>query len=293
MQYLKHTATTVTLAIALVACSQSQKTTAATPPAQDGPNSIVNNDIGITFVRIPAGSFMMGSQASDANASAVEKPRHQVTISQPFYIGLTEVTQGQWEAVMGQSPYDLERSNSYYELPGMAERITHHEHPATVSWNDAQDFINRLNEMDSEHHYRLPTEAEWEYVARAGTQTAYSFGDDKSELSKYAWYGEDFDTGGTHPVGSKQPNPWGLYDVHGNVWEWVQDWYTPSYTAGSQTDPTALPPVTKKPSEAAAGIAPPPAGAAPIKNPTQQTIVASALAFVWSWKTASPKTVIS
>lgn len=120
----------------------------------------------------------------------------------------------------------------------MQERITQPSHPATVSWNDAQEFINALNQIEGSNRYRLPTEAEWEYAARAGTQTRYSFGDDEADLGRYAWYGENFATGGTHPVGQKEPNPWGLYDIHGNAWEWVQDWYSPSYyTPSSTVDP--------------------------------------------------------
>lgn len=178
---------------------------------------------------------MMGSSDNDSEARNFEKPQHAVTISKDFYIGKYEVTQEQWEKVMGANPYTQERSNPYYNLPGMAERITRPNHPATVSWNDAQEFITKLNEMENTTRYRLPTEAEWEYVARAGTTTAYSFGDNADELSNYAWYGEGFDHGGTHPVGLKRPNPWGLYDVHGNAWEWVQDWFNPNYYSISTT----------------------------------------------------------
>jgi len=92
-----------------------------------------------------------------------------------------------------------------------------------VSWNDVQDFIRRLNQQEGKDKYRLPTEAEWEYTARAGSKTKYCFGDDSDELGAYAWY--DGNSGDrTHPVGRKKPNTWGLYDMHGNVWEWVQDW---------------------------------------------------------------------
>lgn len=194
------------------------------------------NSIGMEFIATPAGSFWMGASAPAAYDS--EKPQHKVTISKPFYLGRHEVTQAQWETVMGSNPYTLDRSNPYYNLPGMKERITRPNHPATVSWNDAQEFIKRLNAREGHNRYRLPTEAEWEYAARAGTTTAYSFGDDSSDLGRYAWYGEDFASGGTHPIGQKLPNPWGLYDMHGNAWEWVQDWYSDSYYAQSPaTDP--------------------------------------------------------
>lgn len=192
-----------------------------------GTDNAFTNSIGMAFVPVAAGTFLMGSPASDRQAQAYEKPQHRVTISRPFQIGKHEVTQAQWQAVLGESPYARDRSNPYYQLPGMTERITRPDHPATVSWNDAQAFIAALNRLEGGTRYRLPTEAEWEYAARAGTTTRYSFGDDERQLDRYAWYGGDFQTGGHHPVGTKQPNPWGLHDVHGNVWEWVADWYDP------------------------------------------------------------------
>lgn len=196
------------------------------------------NSIGMDFALIPAGSFLMGSADDDREASRNEKPQHRVSISKSFYLGQYEVTQAQWEIVMGSSPYELPRSNNFYGLPGMAERLRNPENPVTVSWNDAQVFIDRLNRKEGHRRYRLPTEAEWEYAARAGTTTAYSFGDDMNDLSRFAWYGEDFDRGSTHPVGRKEPNDWCLYDVHGNVWEWVQDRYDDSYYKTSpSTDP--------------------------------------------------------
>jgi formylglycine-generating enzyme required for sulfatase activity len=104
-----------------------------------------------------------------------------------------------------------------------------------VSWEDAQEFIRKLNAKEGGTKYRLPTEAEWEYAARAGSTTAYSFGDDVTQLGEYAWY--DQNAGNTtHPVGQRKPNAWGLYDMHGNVWEWVQDWYG-AYAAATVTDP--------------------------------------------------------
>ncbi|MFV0358750.1 formylglycine-generating enzyme family protein [Tropicimonas sp.] len=196
------------------------------------------NSLGIEFVRVPAGSFPMGAPDSDPEGRAMERPQHEVTISRPFRVARTEVTQGQWEQLMGENPYVRDRSNLYYDLPGMAGRITRPDHPATVSWNDAQEFIARLNEAEGGPDYRLPTEAEWEYFARAGTTTRYYFGDDSSRLGEHAWYGEGFGEGGHHPVAQKTQNPWGLYDIHGNVWEWVQDWYGADYYATSPaTDP--------------------------------------------------------
>ncbi|WP_372399924.1 formylglycine-generating enzyme family protein [Azospirillum sp. HJ39] len=196
------------------------------------------NSVGMAFVPIPAGRFLMGSPDSDREARAFEKPQHEVTISKPFHFGRFEVTQSQWEAVLGENPYDRDRSNPYYTLPGMRERITRPDHPATVSWNDAQEFIAALNRREGGDRYRLPTEAEWEYAARAGTQSRYSFGDDDADLGRHAWFGEDFNTGGTHPVGRKEPNPWGLFDIHGNAWEWVQDWYDPNaYASSPSIDP--------------------------------------------------------
>jgi formylglycine-generating enzyme required for sulfatase activity len=132
-------------------------------------------------------------------------------------VGKYEVTQGEWDAVMGNNPSKFKgRSNP-------VER---------VSWNNVQTFIERLNRKEGTSKYRLPTEAEWEYAARAGTTSTYFFGNDADSLGPYAWY---YDNSGktTHPVGQKQPNPWGLYDMHGNVWEWAQDWYDKSHYAKS------------------------------------------------------------
>jgi formylglycine-generating enzyme required for sulfatase activity len=167
------------------------------------------------FVLIPAGTFQMGSSDSDAYA---DKPVHTVRLTQPFYLGKYEVTQSQWQAVMGNNPS---------KFTGDPNRPVEN-----VSWDDVQEFIRRLNTREGGATYRLPTEAEWEYAARAGTTTHWSFGDDESQLGRYAW---DYD-GETHPVGQLQPNPWGLYDMHGNVGEWVQDWYG-HYASGTAVDP--------------------------------------------------------
>ena len=177
----------------------------------------ITDRLGMKFVRIPAGSFMMGSNNGDSD----EHPQHRVSISKPFYLQTTEVTQGQWRSVMGNNPSGFKGD----DLP--VER---------VSWNAVQEFIVKLNAKEGGNKYRLPTESEWEYAARAGSTTAYCFGDDEGRLGDYAWY--DKNSGSkTHPVGQKKPNSWGLYDLHGNVWEWVQDWYG-DYSSGSSTDPS-------------------------------------------------------
>ena len=165
------------------------------------------------FVLIPAGEFDMGSPSSEVGRQDNEGSVHQVTISEPFYMSKYEVTQKQWREVMGSNP----SYNKGDDLP-----------VEYISWNEVQEFITKLNEREGSVKYRLPSEAEWEYAARAGTTTRYSFSDDESDLAYYAWYHENSE-GSTHPVGQKMPNPWGLYDMHGNVYEWVQDEWHDSY----------------------------------------------------------------
>ncbi len=189
------------------------------PPLEE---ATFQNAIGMEFVRIPAGTFRMGS--TDGEADNDEQPVHTVRISRPFYLGKYEVTQGQWKAVMHKNP-----SPSHFE--GSDELPVE-----SVSWEDVQAFITQLNDNKEGYTYRLPTEAEWEYAARAETKTAYSFGDESSRLDEYAWYSGNAE-GKTHPVGKRKPNPWDLHDMHGNVWEWVRDRYG-EYTAGSTADPT-------------------------------------------------------
>jgi formylglycine-generating enzyme required for sulfatase activity len=168
----------------------------------------LTNTIGMKFALIPAGEFMMGSVEFDWS-----KPVHTVKIRTPFYLGIYPVTQREWKAIMGNNPSEFNGNDLPVE---------------SVSWNGVQDFIKKLNEKEGTNKYRLPTEAEWEYAARARTTTRYSFGDDDSKLGEYAWYSENSGDK-THPVGKKEANPWGLYDVHGNVWEWVQDEWHDTY----------------------------------------------------------------
>ncbi|MCH7688722.1 MAG: formylglycine-generating enzyme family protein, partial [Planctomycetes bacterium] len=181
------------------------------------------------MVPIPAGEFQMGSPDSDKDSNPFEKPQHPVKITKPFYLSVYEVTQQQYEKVMGVRPWQ----GKEYVQDGP-------DYPATyVSWNDAVEFCRKLSEQEGVE-YRLPTEAQWEYACRAGTTTVYSFGDDASKLGQHAWYRKNaWDIGEkyAHRVGQKLPNPWGLYDMHGNVWEWCQDWYAPYGSEKALSDP--------------------------------------------------------
>ena len=189
----------------------------------------------LEMVLISGGTFTMGSPSDERGRDSDESPLHEVTITKPFYMGKYEVTQAQWETVMGSNPaYWGEKPDNPVEC---------------VSWNDCQEFIERLNQMEI-GTYRLPTEAEWEYACRAGTTTRFSFGDalecdDIGEnyceiADQYMWWlGNDTYNGnihGTKEVGMKLPNPWGLHDMHGNVFEWCQDWVG-DYSSEPQVDP--------------------------------------------------------
>ena len=175
------------------------------------------------FVWIPPGEFMMGSPEDESGRYNDESPQHLVRFASGFWMQTTPVTQAQWQAVMGNNP-------AYFKSVGSDAPVER------VSWNDVQEFIQKLNSTTKETQFRLPTEAEWEYACRAGSTTAYCFGDDESLLEQYAWYDKNAgDT--THPVGQLTPNAWGLYDMHGNVWEWCADWQG-DYPSGAVTDPT-------------------------------------------------------
>ena len=200
----------------IITPSSDQKITStpsATPiitPSFD--KKTITNSIGMTFVQIPAGEFDMGSPSNEEGREDDEGPTHRVKFAKDFYMSDSEVTLEQW----GQFMY----SNDFGS-PGSL--------PVKASWNDVKEFIKLLNEKEKTHKYRLPSEAEWEYAARAGTKTRYSFGDDESKLGVYAWYIENSGEK-AHNIASKKPNPWGLYDMHGNVFEMVQDIYQTDYS---------------------------------------------------------------
>ena len=195
------------------------------------PGKTFTNSVGMKLVSIPAGEFKMVSGKSAAEIAKLfdskeeyfknEHPQHTVRLSKGFYMATTEVTQGQFEAVMGTTPWK-----------GEAYAKENAEHAASyIDWNDATEYCVRLSKKEG-RKYRLPTEAEWEYACRGGSTTAYSFGDDASGLRDYAWFhGNTFDAGEqyAHQVGQKRANSFGLYDMHGNVYEWCSDWYDEDY----------------------------------------------------------------
>ena len=199
----------------------------------------------IEFVWIPAGAFTMGTSDDDraqlqdqklwARFDECERPAHRVTISKPFLLARCEMTQKQWKAIMGKNPSAFKGDTLPVE---------------SVSWEDVQQFIKKLNEK-STLKYRLPTEAEWEYCCRAGGTNFFGLGKfydtlNTRQIACHAWFRADSDSG-THPVGEKHPNAWGLFDMHGNVWEWCQDWYSGDYYARSPgIDPLNHEPSTER-----------------------------------------------
>lgn len=207
--------------------STGQTTTSPPAAANNPPPSrlIFTNKYGVEMVYVPPGEFVMG----DNNGNVNEQPAHRVKISAGFYIGKYEVTQAEWRRVMATTMgQQHQKAKTQYPLAGEGDRYPVYY----VSWYEAEAFLQKLNELGDGYRYRLPTEAEWEYACRAGTT-----GDHAGDLDALAWYGQNA-SGQTHPVGTKQPNAFGLYDMHGNVWEWCQDWYDRHYYKISpSTDP--------------------------------------------------------
>ena len=177
--------------------------------AQLGLGDPMVNSVGMLLVPIPSGEFLMGSPASDLKADEDEKPQTLKKFGKPFYLSAYEVTQEQYQAVMGIRQFLTDEQAARFPV-------------TDVSYNNAVEFCRRLSEKE-DVEYRLPTEAEWEYACRAGTTTAYSFGDDAAKLSEYGWFVDESPDFMPHRIGQKKPNPWGLYDMHGNVWEWCRD----------------------------------------------------------------------
>ena len=174
--------------------------------------------LNIEFIKIAPGEFMMGCSVGDIDCNDDERPTHPVQITKPFEIGKYEVTQAQWQAVMGSNPSTIKGDDRPVE---------------TITKTEAQDFLTKLNARNDGYHYRLPTEAEWEYAARAGSTAPYA-----GTLNEIGWYAGNSEDE-THPVGKKKPNAWGLYDMEGNVREWVEDRYARDYYSHSPVaDPT-------------------------------------------------------
>lgn len=183
------------------------------------------NSFGMRFRFVLPGAFIMGSNAGDEH----ERPPHQAALGRPFYMANCVVTQGNWVELMGTRPW---RENEHVREGD--------DYPAVnVTWFDAQDCASRLSELDERSSYYLPTEDEWEYAARAGTTTEFSFGNDERDMRVYGWYRDNTQNGEeyAHEVAKKRPNPWGLYDIQGNVWEWMDSWYYGSYAAQPKLNP--------------------------------------------------------
>ncbi len=226
------------------------------------------NSIGMKFRLIPPGEFTMGSTAEAIEEALKftgedthwqeciksEAPQHEVILTQPIYLGVNEVTQAEYEKVMGVNPSHFAPSG---EGKGAVAGMETTSHPVeTASWNHAAEFCAKLSKQEELKPfylragesitpldgtgYRLPTEAEWEYACRAGTTTKYWIGDKDEDLVRAGWFGTNFG-GRTHAVGKLQANPFGLYDIHGNVWEWVEDWWEPTYYGEFQEKPAINP----------------------------------------------------
>ena len=192
-----------------------------------GKKVVETNSLGMELVLIPAGKFTMGSPATEQDREE-DEDQADVTLTKAFWLGKTEVTQGQWQQVMGTTPW----KGGAYVKEGRDYAATY------VSWEDAQEFIQKLSERDGAT-YRLPTEAEWEWSCRAGTASRWSFGESDGDLGRYAWYGALDDGVNTkdekyaHQVGQKLANPFGLHDMHGNVLEWCEDGYIDKLPGGT------------------------------------------------------------
>jgi formylglycine-generating enzyme required for sulfatase activity len=212
----------VGFAIAVFSSVPAISMAAARPAQEASPVTYITNDLGMEFAPIPAGQFPMGCSdgVKPVECSPEEKPKHTVQITKPFEFGKTEVTQKQWQSVMGSNPSQRKGDDLPVE---------------TITFIEVQAFLAKLNARNDGYLYRLPTEAEWEYAARAGTVDQFGGAKVANSLARYAppdewaWYNVEQ----VSPVAAKKPNAWGLYDIRGNVNEWVQDWYDPRYYSKS------------------------------------------------------------
>jgi formylglycine-generating enzyme required for sulfatase activity len=199
------------------------------------PAKEITNSIGMKLVLIPKGAFTMRSEIEEERIeeerASNNEEQYQVTISKHYYLGVTEVTQGKYEKVMGTNPSRFQGN----KVQGDSSNLPVEQ----VSWEDAVEFCKKLSDLPEERKagrvYRLPTEAEWEYACRAGSRSFYSFGASSKSLGDYAWFVGNSGLQ-THPVGEKKANAWGLHDMHGNVVEWCSDWYG-KYPKGAVSDP--------------------------------------------------------
>jgi formylglycine-generating enzyme required for sulfatase activity len=217
--------------------AEGQEANAGPGNSGGGASSSGSNALGMSFVGIQPGTFMMGSPSSEANRSD-DETQHQVTISHRFEMQTTDVTQAQWVQVMGTNPSYFQSAqycqSTFTQVNGV--NVCPNNPVEQVSWDDVQQYVTKLNQNRNDGYaYRLPTEAEWEYAARAGTTTAYYFGNDASQINNNSWYSSN-SGGQTHEVGKLHANAWGLYDMAGNVWQWVQDYYG-DYDRSHVTDP--------------------------------------------------------
>ena len=263
----------VVLALALATAACGGRADSAPLPADAGPQAF-ENSIGMALARIPAGSYLRGAAPNEVGSHANEGPRRRIRISDDFYLGAHEVTVAQFARFTEETGYrtDAERdaaggfgidftsglvqqqSGITWRDPGFPGFVPGDDHPVVlISWQDAERFCAWLSKREG-RTYRLPTEAEWEYAARAGASTAYAFGDDPQALAQHANvadaslsralpavdFAEDFDDGHAFlaPVASYPANAFGLYDMHGNVWEWCSDWFqSDAYVSATAKDP--------------------------------------------------------
>ena len=198
-----------------------------------------DNALELRLIWCPPGEFKMGSPASDPDAYSNEQPQVPVALSQGFWLGKSVVTQADWEPLMHNKPW---------QTPGNIHEAA--DYPAThVSWEDAIVFCEKLTDVErcagrlpSDWEYSLPSEAQWEYACRAGTTTRFSFGDDEAKLHGHAWYNRNRDVGRdpAPKVGKRLPNPWGLHDMHGSLWEWCRDWYQSQLPGGPDPEVTEV-----------------------------------------------------